>query len=88
MFSKLEKFLEKVKERDDMMEQKKRRIGTKKVEQDRKSELRFTKALEKYRLGATLSREDLVALINRTKHQDDGANGKKFKRACNAVGPS
>jgi hypothetical protein len=59
--------LDKVKEREETELRKKQRINTKMIERNNKSSVRFQTAFAKYRVSKTLTREDLVALINRTK---------------------
>jgi hypothetical protein len=71
--------LAKVKEKEDMTASKKQRIGAKKLEQKEKSSVRFKTAFEKYRQGETLTRDNLVALINKTKLTNDPPNGKNLR---------
>jgi hypothetical protein len=56
-----------VKEKEEMAENKEQRIGAKKFDQREKSSVCFQTAFAKYWKGDTLTRENLVALINKTK---------------------
>jgi hypothetical protein len=68
-----------VKEKEEIEAQKRQRISSKTVEREKKSSVKFQQAFEKYKTGKTLTREDLVALINRTKVTTDAANGKNMR---------
>jgi hypothetical protein len=71
--------LAKVKEKDDNEERKRQRISIKMKERSKKGSEKFQKAFDKYKKGKALTREDLVALINKTKRATDAANGKNTK---------
>jgi hypothetical protein len=49
------------------------------VAQKKKSSEKFEIAFGKYKKGKLLTREDLVALINKMKVRNDAANGKNIK---------
>jgi hypothetical protein len=71
--------LAKVKEKEETAERKKQRINTKTIKREQKGSEKFISALAKYKSGRNLTREDVLALINRTKHSSDEANGKTLK---------
>jgi hypothetical protein len=75
----VEGLLAKVREREDMIEKKKVRTGIRKYEQQQKHGVRFKTAFTKYREGKVLTREDIVALITKTKLPNDAPNGKNLK---------
>jgi hypothetical protein len=74
-----EGLLAKVKEKEDNSAIKKRRIGATKDARSRKNSVRFQIAFGKYTGNKTLTREDLVALINKIKLPTDSANGKNIR---------
>jgi hypothetical protein len=71
--------LAKVREKDEAEERKKQRISFNTVEREKQNGVRFQHAFSKYKNGKSLTREDLIALINRTKIASDPANGKNTK---------
>jgi hypothetical protein len=74
-----EALLRKVEEREHNAEQKKQRVSVTKETRQQKSNLRFKLAFTKYTSGKALTREDLVALINKTKQPTDTATGKNVR---------
>jgi phosphoserine aminotransferase len=48
------------------------------MDTDMKNRVRFQKAYRKYRNGTTLTREDLMALITKTKLATNAAHSKKY----------
>jgi hypothetical protein len=61
-----------------MEEQNNNRICNWKMYINRENCVRFLKAIGKYRQGITITSEDLLALITKTKLLTDATNGKSF----------
>jgi hypothetical protein len=74
-----EGLLTKVQEKEDIAEQKKQRISLTKEARNQKNSERFQRAFTKYASGKSLTREDFISLINKTKLPNDTATGKSIK---------
>jgi hypothetical protein len=79
IFEIVEELLETVKARQVLDEQRKQRICNRKMDINVKNGVRFQKAFAKYRIGTQLTREDLLALITKTKIPSDSANGRYYR---------